>query len=149
MTLEQQINADIKTSMLAKDHKTLEALRSIKSEILLLKTKGNGHEITPQEELATLQRLVKQRKESAQMYKEQNRMDLYDEETFQQQVIEKYLPKQLSEDEIRSKVASIITTTGASSMKDMGKVMGMAQKEFAGSADNKLVSSIVKELLSK
>lgn len=149
MTLEEKINADIKTSMLAKDHKTLEALRSIKSEILLLKTKGNGHEITPTEELATLQRLVKQRKESAQMYKEQNRIDLYDEETFQQQVIEKYLPKQLSEDEIRSKITSIITETGASSMKDMGKVMGMAQKEFAGSADNKLVSSIVKELLSK
>ncbi|MBR1626565.1 MAG: GatB/YqeY domain-containing protein [Bacteroidales bacterium] len=147
MTLEEKINACIKESMLARDQKRLAALRAVKSEILLLKTKEAGHVITPQEEIAVLQRLVKQRKESASMYKEQNREDLCEEETFQQQVIEEFLPKQLSEDEIKTQLQAIISETGASSMKDMGKVMKVAQEKFAGSADNKLVSTIVKRLL--
>ena len=147
MTLEERINACIKESMLARDQKRLAALRAVKSEILLLKTKEAGHVITPQEEIAVLQRLVKQRKESALMYREQNREDLYEEETFQQQVIEEFLPKQLSEDEIKTQLQAIISESGASSMKDMGKVMKAAQEKFAGSADNKLVSTIVKELL--
>ena len=98
--------------------------------------------------MACLQKLVKQRKESAELYKQQNRLDLYEEEAFQQSVIEQYLPEQMSEEEIESKLKEIISQTGASSIKDMGKVMGTAQKAFAGRADNKLVSTIVKRLLA-
>lgn len=147
MTLEEKINACIKESMLARDQKRLAALRAVKSEILLLKTKEAGHVVTPQEEIAVLQRLVKQRKESALMYKEQNREDLFEEETFQRQVIEEFLPKQLSEEEIKVELKNIIKTLGATSMKDMGNVMKTAQEKFQGSADNKLVSTLVKELL--
>lgn len=148
MTLEERINADIKAAMLAKDRKKLEALRAVKSAILLLKTDGSGSEISPEAEMACLQKLVKQRKESAELYKQQNRLDLYEEEAFQQSVIEQYLPEQMSEEEIESKLKEIISQTGASSIKDMGKVMGAAQKAFAGRADNKLVSTIVKRLLA-
>lgn len=148
MTLEERINADIKAAMLAKDRKKLEALRAVKSAILLLKTDGSGSEISPEAEMACLQKLVKQRKESAELYKQQNRLDLYEEEDFQQSVIEKYLPEQMSEEEIESKLKEIISQTGASSMKDMSKVMGAAQKAFAGRANNKLVSTIVKRLLA-
>ncbi len=147
MTLEERINADIKAAMLAKERKKLDALRAVKSAILLLKTNGSGEAISQEAEIACLQKLVKQRKESAELYKQQNRMDLYEDEAFQQAVIEAYLPEQMSEDEIRTALQKIISETGASSMKDMGKVMGAAQKAFAGRADNKLVSSIVKELL--
>lgn len=128
MTLEERINADIKAAMLAKDRKKLEALRAVKSAILLLKTDGSGSEISPEVEMACLQKLVKQRKESAELYKQQNRLDLYEEEAFQQSVIEKYLPEQMSEEEIESKLKEIISQTGACSIKDMGKVMGAAQK---------------------
>lgn len=147
MTLEEKINADIKAAMLAKEKQKLDALRAVKSAILLLKTSGNGEAITPEAEIACLQKLVKQRKESAELYKQQNRMDLYEDEAFQQSVIEAYLPAQLSEGEIKAKLQEIIAAVGASSVKDMGKVMGAAQKEFAGRADNKLVSTIVKQLL--
>lgn len=147
MTLEERINADIKAAMLAKERKKLDALRAVKSAILLLKTNGSGEAISQEAEIACLQKLVKQRKESAELYKQQNRMDLYEDEAFQQAVIEAYLPEQMSEEEIRTALQQIISETGASSMKDMGKVMGAAQKAFAGRADNKLVSSIVKELL--
>lgn len=147
MTLEERINADIKAAMLAKERKKLDALRAVKSAILLLKTNGSGEAISQEAEIACLQKLVKQRKESAELYKQQNRMDLYEDEAFQQAVIEAYLPEQMSEEEIRTALQQIISETGASSMKDMGKVMGAAQKAFAGKADNKLVSSIVKELL--
>lgn len=149
MNLEEKVNAEIKTSMLARDHKRLEALRGIKAEILLLKTKSAGHEVTPQEEISTLQRLSKQRKESAAMYSASNRNDLAEEETFQQKVIEEFLPKQLSESEIKSTIETIIKESGACGMKDMGKVMKLAQEKFAGAADNKLVSTFVKEILSK
>lgn len=148
MNLEEKINACIKESMLARDQKRLAALRAVKSEILLLKTKEAGHTVTPEEEISLLQRLVKQRKESALMYKEQNREDLYEEESFQQKVIEEFLPAQLSEDEIKTQLQEIISQTGATSMKDMGKVMKSAQEKFAGSADNKTVSMILKSLLS-
>ncbi len=149
MKLEERINADIKAAMLAKEKEKLEALRAIKSAVLLLKTDKNFKgEIAEKDEIATLQRLVKQRKEAALMYKEQNREDLYNDEIFQVGIIEKYLPEQMSEDDIRIGLEKIIKETGASSAKDMGKVMGAAQKEFAGKADNKIVSQIVKELLS-
>ena len=147
MTLEERINADIKAAMLAKERKKLDALRAVKSAILLLKTNGSGDAISQEAEIACLQKLVKQRKESAELYKQQNRMDLYEDEAFQQAVIEAYLPEQMSEEEIRTTLQNIVSETGASSMKDMGKVMGAAQKAFAGRADNKLVSAIVKELL--
>lgn len=149
MKLEERINADIKSAMLAKEKEKLEALRAIKSAVLLLKTDKNfTGEIAEKDEIATLQRLVKQRKEAALMYKEQNREDLYNDEIFQVGIIEKYLPEQMSEDDIRLSLEKIIKETGASSAKDMGKVMGAAQKAFAGKADNKIVSQIVKELLS-
>ncbi|HIW87858.1 MAG TPA: GatB/YqeY domain-containing protein [Candidatus Onthomorpha intestinigallinarum] len=148
MTLEERINADIKQAMLAKDKKKLEALRAVKAAILLLKTNGAGNEISEKEETACLQKLVKQRKEAAALYKEQNREDLYEEESYQQKIIEAYLPEQLSEEEITVKLKEIISQTGASSMKDMGKVMGMAQEAFAGKADNKLVSTLVKQMLA-
>jgi uncharacterized protein YqeY len=147
MTLEERINADIKAAMLAKERRKLDALRAIKSAVLLLKTNGSGEAISEEAEIACLQKLVKQRKESAELYKQQNRMDLYEDEAFQQAVIEAYLPEQMSEEEIRTTLQNIVSETGASSMKDMGKVMGAAQKAFAGRADNKLVSAIVKELL--
>lgn len=147
MTLEERINADIKAAMLAKERKKLDALRAVKSAILLLKTNGSGDAISEEAEIACLQKLVKQRKESAELYKQQNRMDLYEDEAFQQAVIEAYLPEQMSEEEIRTALQKIISETGASTVKDMGKVMGAAQKAFAGRADNKVVSTIVKELL--
>lgn len=147
MTLEERINADIKAAMLAKERKKLDALRAVKSAILLLKTNGSGEAISEEAEIACLQKLVKQRKESAELYKQQNRMDLYEDEAFQQAVIEAYLPEQMSEEEIRTELQKIISETGASTVKDMGKVMGAAQKAFAGRADNKVVSTIVKELL--
>ncbi|MFA6200127.1 MAG: GatB/YqeY domain-containing protein [Bacteroidales bacterium] len=148
MSLEEKINADIKQAMLAKEKEKLEALRAVKSAVLLLKTDKNfTGEVAEKDEIATLQRLVKQRKEAAIMYKEQNREDLYDVEMFQVGVIEKYLPQQMSEEEIRIALQNIITEVGATSAKDMGKVMGNAQKTFAGKADNKIVSQLVKELL--
>ncbi|MDR0970767.1 MAG: GatB/YqeY domain-containing protein [Bacteroidales bacterium] len=150
MSLEEKINADIKTAMLNKEKEKLEALRAIKAALLLVKTsKTSSETITEEEELQVLKRLVKQRKEAALMYKEQNREDLYNEEVFQEEIIEKYLPKQMEEEEIKVALERIVSEIGASGMKDMGKVMNIAQKEFQGKADNKIVSSLVKEILSK
>ncbi|MBP1630460.1 MAG: GatB/YqeY protein [Bacteroidetes bacterium] len=149
MSLETKINQDIKAAMLAKEKEKLEALRAVKAAILLIKTSKSGSdEVSEAEEIATLSRLVKQRKEAATMYKEQNRQELFEEEMFQMGIIEAYLPKQMSEDEVREALKAIISDVNASSAKDMGKVMGVAQKQFAGAADNKIVSQIVKELLS-
>jgi uncharacterized protein len=149
MSLEQQINDDIKSAMLNKDRDKLEALRAIKAALLLEKTKdGTTGEIPETVELSLLRKLVKQRKESAEIYTAQNRADLAEAELFQAGIIEKYLPKALSEEEITEKIRAIIAETGASSIKDMGKVMGLASKAFAGQADNKVVSEIVKKLLS-
>jgi hypothetical protein len=149
MSLEDKINSDIKAAMLSKDKKKLEALRAVKSAILLTKTdKGGGAEMAEDTEMKILQKLVKQRKDSADLYQSQNRTDLAVDEIFQMEVIQKYLPEQLSEDDIREIVEEIILKTGAESMKDMGKVMGMASQKLAGKADNKIISNIVKEKLS-
>ncbi len=148
MTLAEQINEDIKNAMLAKDAKKLEALRAIKSGLLILKTgKGSTGEIPHDLEMALLKKLVKQRKESAVIYREKDRPELAEEEEFQAGIIEKYLPEQISGDELREIVKSIITETGAESIKDMGKVMGISSKKLAGKADNKEISMIVKDLL--
>lgn len=149
MSLETQLMADMKQAMLAKDQKKLEALRAIKAQILLEKTKDGKSEITPEVEIAMLQRLVKQRKESATIYEQNGRKELAENELQEAAVIEAYLPKQLSDDELKDILNTIIAETGASSMKDMGKVMGMATKKAAGRADNSKISAMVKELLSK
>ncbi|HJN05161.1 MAG TPA: GatB/YqeY domain-containing protein [Bacteroidales bacterium] len=151
MSLEITINDDIKQAMLARDKRKLNALRAIKAALLLEKTGTDvsGSEVPESVELKLLQKLVKQRKESAILYKEQNRADLAEEEEFQSSIIEKYLPEQISENEILELVKKIISETGANTMKDMGRVMGMASKQLAGKADNKTVSGIVKDLLSK
>jgi|DewCreStandDraft_4_1066084.scaffolds.fasta_scaffold62680_2 hypothetical protein len=150
MSLEIKINNDIKEAMLAKDRDKLEALRAIKAALLLIKTgKDTATSEIPEElELQTLQKLIKQRKEAAETYKSQNRIDLYDVEMFQIGIIEKYLPEQLSHDEIENIVKNIISETGASGIKDMGKVMGIASKTLTGKADNKIVAEIVKKLLN-
>ena len=148
MTLTDKINQDIKTAMLAKDAKKLEALRAIKSGILILKTgKGSGGEISHELEMGLLKKLVKQRRESAAMYRENKRTDLAEEEEYQAVIIEAYLPAQISGEQLREEVKRIIAETGAASMKDIGRVMGAASKKFAGQADNKEISMIVKELL--
>ena len=149
MKLEEKINRDIKTAMLAKEGKKLDALRAIKSGLLILKTgKGNAGEEVPQElEMALLKKLVKQRKESAVIYREKDRKELAEEEEFQATIIEAYLPEQISGDELRKLVKNIIMETGAEGMKDMGLVMGTAAKNLAGKADNKEISMIVKDLL--
>ena len=149
MSLEILINNDIKQAMLAKDTRKLEALRAIKAALLLEKTGKDisGGEIPAEVEVKTLQRLIKQRKEAANIYKEKGRQDLADEELYQLAIIEKYLPKQLSEAEIQTRVEEIISRLGASSIKDMGKVMEVAAKELSGQANNKTVSEIVKRLL--
>lgn len=150
MSLEQKIVADIKAAMLAKDAKKLEAIRAVKSAIMLEKTKGGKTDepISEAEEIRLLQKMVKQRKESAEIYHSQNREDLAEPEEFQASVIEAYLPKQLDEEEVKKIIESIIQSTGAQGMKDMGKVMGEASRQLAGKADNKTVASIVKEILS-
>lgn len=149
MSLEQRINDDIKAAMLAREKQKLEALRAVKSAILLAKTqKGAGEEIDEEGEIKILKQLVKQRQDSAEMYKQQNRQDLYEEEKFQLDVINAYLPQMMSEEEIEATVKQIIADGGFAGMKDMGKVMGQATNAFAGKADNKMVSDVVKRLLA-
>lgn len=148
MSLEIQINNDIKKAMLAKDKKTLEALRAVKAGLLLIKTGGdiNSEGIPESVEIQLLQKLVKQRKESAEMYAKE-RPEMAEEELFQASIIEQYLPEQMGAEELKAIIEGIIAQTGASSMKDMGKVMGMASKSLADKADNKSISALVKELL--
>lgn len=149
MELEKLINDDIKQAMLARDKEKLEALRAIKAALLLEKTGKDvsSGEIPESVELKMLQRLVKQRKESAQIYVEQGRQDLADQELFQSAIIEKYLPAQMSEEEVKAIISAIITRVGAKEPKDLGKVMGAATKELAGKADNKTISGIIKSIL--
>lgn len=147
MSFEDKINGDIKTAMLAKDSKKLEVLRAIKNVVIILKTSPEG--ISDDAIMKSLQKEVKKRKESADIFIQQNRIDLADVELYQASVMETYLPQQMSEGEIRTHLQKIISETGASSPADMGKVMGAATKVFAGKADNKIVSQLVKELLSK
>lgn len=149
MSLQTQIMDEIKNAMRAKDTVALESLRAVKSALLLAQTEtGSKEEIAEEEEIKILQKLVKQRKDSANIYKEQGRPDLAEPELLQAAVIEKFLPAQLSEAEIEAAVAKIIADTGASGMAAMGKVMGQASAELAGKADGKTISTIVKKLLS-
>jgi uncharacterized protein YqeY len=145
MGIEEKINADVKASMLAKDAKRLEAVRAIKAVVLYLKTSAEG--LTEESAIKAIQREVKKRKETAELYTTQGREDLAEVESAQALIIEEYLPKQMSEDEIKAGLKEIIAQTGASSIADLGKVMGAANKAFSGKADNKIVSALVKELL--
>ncbi len=149
MDLAVKINDDLKQAMLARDKRKLEALRAIKAALLLAKTgkDTSSGEIPEEVELKILQKLVKQRKESAEIYKSQNRADLAEVELFQSAIIEAYLPEQMSQEELQVLVKEIVDQVGATSMKDMGKVMGMASKKLAGKADNKSISGIVRGLL--
>ncbi|MFN8289081.1 MAG: GatB/YqeY domain-containing protein [Chitinophagaceae bacterium] len=150
MSLEQKIMAELKTAMLAKDEATLRSLRAVKAAILLARTsEGSGGELKEEEEIKLLQKLVKQRKDSLEIFQQQNRADLAKKEEEEIAVIEKFLPKQMSPEELREEITKIIASTGASSPADMGKVMGVASKQFAGKADGKTISAIVKELLAK
>lgn len=148
MSLELTINNDMKEAMKAKDKALLQAIRAIKSAILLAKTEAGAKEMTEADEIKLLQKLVKQRNDSAEIYKTQGRDDLYQPEVFEANVISKYLPAQLSQEEIETAIRKIISDLGASTMKDMGKVMGEANKQLAGKADGKSISTKVKELLS-
>ena len=148
MSLEETINTDIKTAMLAKNESALRALRAVKAAILLAKTSGTATAgLNKDEEIKLLQKLVKQRKESLDIYNQQNRADLAKAEQDEIDVIEKFLPAQWSEAEIKKALEEIIASVGAKSPAEMGKVMGIASKQLAGKADNKIVSLLVKQLL--
>jgi len=150
MLLSEIINQDLKKAMLAKEKDKLEALRAIKTAFTLERTsKSAGVELTGEEELKIIQKLIKQRKESAQIYKEQNRDDLAEKELLEAEVIEAYMPDQISNDELRTYLVDLIAELGASGMKDMGRVMGQATKVLAGKAEGKAISALVKELLDK
>lgn len=149
MSLETQIMAEMKEAMKAKDEASLRGLRAIKAEIIKAKTEpGAGGEINAEKEIAVLQKMVKQRRDSLEIYRQQNRADLATKEEEEIAVIEKFLPRQLSAEELRAEVSAIITETGAAAPGDMGKVMGVATKKLAGRADGKAISALVKELLA-
>lgn len=149
MSLKQRIDSDIKQAMLSKNKGELDALRSIKSMILLAETeKGRTGELTAEAEGKLLMKAAKQRKESADIFQEQSRQDLAEKELFQLEIINRYLPKPMSEDELRKELKLIIEQSGASGPQDMGKVMGIATKKLAGKAEGKAISAVVKELLS-
>ncbi|MCB0642687.1 MAG: GatB/YqeY domain-containing protein [Phaeodactylibacter sp.] len=147
MTLEERIAQDLKAAMKAKDQAALRGIRAIKSAILLKKTDGSGAELTEADEVAMVQKLVKQRKESLEIYEKQNREDLAAVEREELEVLQQYLPKQLSPEEIEIEIKAIITETGAESMKDMGRVIGAARQKLGGKADGKLIAETVKRLL--
>ncbi|MFY7879175.1 MAG: GatB/YqeY domain-containing protein [Lacibacter sp.] len=147
MSLELQVMAQMKEAMKAKNEALLRGLRAIKAAILLAKTSGSG-DLTADDEIKLLQKLVKQRKDSLEIYRQQNRADLAQKEEEEIQVIEAFLPKQLELGELKVIIQQIIAETGAASPSDMGKVMGVASKQLAGKADGKTISAVVKELLS-
>jgi uncharacterized protein YqeY len=147
MTLEERITADMKTAMKAKDKTSLRGIRAIKSALLLQKTDGSGKVLDEAGEIALLQKLVKSRQDSLDIYTKQNREDLATTEREEIEVISRYLPAQLSEEELAALVEAVIAKTGASSMRDMGKVMGLANKEAAGRADGKTIAAMVKQKL--
>jgi len=150
MSLEQQVMAEMKEAMKSKDEAALRGLRAIKAEIIKAKTEpGANGEVTPEGELKLLQKLVKSRKDSLEIFTQQNRTDLAQKEQEEITIIEKFLPKQLDEAAIREKVQEAISATGAAGPQDMGKVMGVVTKQLAGQADGKVISAIVKELLAK
>lgn len=148
MNLKDQINDDIKNAMRAKDQAALRALRSIKSTILLAETDGSGNEVNDAVVLKIIQKLSKQRKESLELYEQQNRPDLAEKEQEELNTLETYLPKPMSESELQAFLKNLILDLGAEGMKDMGKVMGAAQTKLAGKADGKAISKIVRELLN-
>ena len=148
MSLENTISEAIKDAMRAKDKVALDSLRAVKSQILLLKTEAKGAEVSAEQEIAILQRMIKQRKDSYDQFMAQSRTDLAEVEEAQLKVIEKYLPKQLSSEELEVEIKNIIAQTGAESLKDLGKVMGLASKSLAGKSDGKSISEMVKKLLS-
>lgn len=148
MSLENTISEAIKTAMRAKDKVALDALRAVKSQILLLKTEACDAEVSAEQEIAILQRMIKQRKDSYDQFTAQNRSDLAEVEAAQSKVIEQYLPQQLSPEELETEMKNIISETGAESAKDLGKVMGMAGKRLAGKSDGKSISDMAKKLLS-
>lgn len=148
MSLTDQIAGDLIAAMKAKDTAKLEALRAAKTAFILARSeKGAGSQLSPEEELKVIQKLVKQRKESAAIYREQNRPDLYEKEEVEAGVLEKYLPAKMNDDELTAAVKSIIEKTGASGPSDMGKVMGAASKELAGKADGREIAAKVKQML--
>ena len=147
MTLEERIMPDLKEAMKAKDQAALRGIRAIKAAILLAKTDGTGDEITPEKEIKMLQKLVKQRRESLGIFEQQGRADLALIESEEIEVLERYLPKQLDGEALEAIVRNIIAETGATGVKDMGKVMGAATKQLAGQADGKVVGEVVKRLL--
>lgn len=150
MALEEQVMKEMKTAMLAKDEKSLRSLRAIKAAIIVAKTAEGAHGVLKEEdEVKMLQKLVKQRKDSLEIFEKQNRPDLAQKEKEEIEVIEKFLPKQLSAEELKDIISGIIKETGASSPADIGKVMGAANKQLAGKADGKTIASVVKELLAK
>lgn len=150
MSLEQKIMTDLKAAMLAKDEAGLRSLRAVKAAILLAKTsEGGSGELKEEDEIKILQKLVKSRKDSLEIFQQQNRADLAKKEEEEIAVIEKFLPKQMSAEEVKAELEKIIAAVGASSPADMGKVMGAATKQLAGKADGKTISALVKELLAK
>lgn len=148
MSLELTINEAIKTAMREKDKVALDSLRAVKSQILLLKTEAKGADVSAEQEIAILQRMIKQRKDSYEQFVAQNRTDLAEVEAAQMKVIEQFLPAQLSAEELEAEIKTIIAETGAESIKDLGKVMGTASKALAGKSDGKSISEMVKKLLS-
>lgn len=147
MSLTDRINSGIKDAMKAKDEARKRTLRAVKAQLLLLKTSGSGDEITEDQEIKLLQKMVKERQDSYTIYTEQGRDDLATPEKEEMDIIKEFLPKQMSEEELTAALKAIVEQVGASSMRDMGKVMGVASKEFAGKADGKMISTIVKSLL--
>ncbi|HBS88995.1 MAG: glutamyl-tRNA amidotransferase [Bacteroidetes bacterium GWF2_38_335] len=149
MSLEIKIMAELKDAMKAQDKATMEALRAIKGAIILAKTeKGGSDQLTEEQEMTLLKKLVKQRKESAELYKAANRTDLSEKEEFEAKVISKFLPEQMGEAEVENIIKQVIARVGATSQKEMGKVMGAANQQLAGKADGKMVADIVKRLLA-
>lgn len=148
MSLELTINEAIKTAMREKDKVALDSLRAVKSQILLLKTEAKGADVSAEQEIAILQRMIKQRKDSYEQFVAQNRNDLAEVELAQMKVIEQFLPAQLSAEELETEIKKIIAEVGAESLKDLGKVMGTASKTLAGKSDGKSISEMVKKLLS-
>lgn len=148
MGLFEKVNDDIKTAMKAKEKDKLEALRAVKTAFLLAKTESANKELSEDQELKIVQKLVKQRKESADVYKSQGRMDLHDKESFEAEIISRYLPRQLTEEELAQEVTKIIDEVGASGPQDMGKVMSIASKKLGGKADGKAIAAKVKEMLA-
>lgn len=148
MSLEDTINEAIKTAMREKDKVALDSLRAVKSQILLLKTEGKGAEVSAEQEIAILQRMIKQRKDSYEQFAAQGRNDLAEVEYAQMKVIEQFLPKQLTPEELETEMKAIIAETGAETLKDLGKVMGVASKTLGGKSDGKSISEMAKKLLS-